>query len=356
MTLLYVGSLGSNAGKNLLCLGLGWHMAADGLKLAFMKPYGGQPLKVDDHYTDALAWMINQELGLGQSPEQTCPVVRTQDLAALSLRHQAGDLLGVIRAAAAELTAGRDLLLMAGGANMASGASCGIGGYTLTRELGARVLLVDRYDNDLYLDNLVAARDQLGGSLLGVVINAVDPEMNDALEARVQPFLAREGIPVLGWLPKDELLEAVEVGVLAEMLGAKLLTGGKFSDRLVMRFFIGAMQVGHAHRFFSGVRDFGCIVGGDRPDLQLAAIEGGAACLILTGNLYPGEIILSRAEEHEVPVMVARDDTYVVAQHLERIVPSVPIRHPLKIARGRELVERGVDFRALYAGLGLKTP
>lgn len=55
-----------------------------------------------------------------------------------------------------------------------------------------------------------------------------------------------------------------------------------------------------------------------------------------------------------MPVLVARDDTYVVAQQLERIVPSVPIRHPRKIARGQELVERDVDFKALYAGLGLE--
>jgi BioD-like phosphotransacetylase family protein len=36
--LLYVGSLGGHAGKNLLCLGLGRRMLADGLRLAFMKP------------------------------------------------------------------------------------------------------------------------------------------------------------------------------------------------------------------------------------------------------------------------------------------------------------------------------
>jgi BioD-like phosphotransacetylase family protein len=354
MKLLYVGSLGGHAGKNLLCLGLGRRMLADGVRLAFMKPYGAQPLRVEEHYTDAQGWMINQELGLGESPEQVCPVVRTQDLAALALRHQAGDLMSAVKNAVAGLAAGHDLLLLAGGTTLAAGASCGLGGHGLVRELDARVLLVDRFHNELFLDNLLAARDQLGTRLLGVVINAVDPEMNDALEERVAPFLAEEGVPVLGWLPKDELLEAVEVGALTEMLGAKVLSGSKFADRLVMRFFIGAMQVGHAHRFFSGVRDFGCIVGGDRPDLQLAAIEGGAACLILTGNLYPSEIILSRAEEHEVPVLVARDDTYAVAQHLERIVPSVPLKHPRKIARGVEMVEKGVDFAALYAGLGLK--
>lgn len=137
-----------------------------------------------DAHTDADAWMISEELGLGQTPEQACPVVRTLDLVALSLRHQAGDLLGVIRAAA-ELSQGRDLLLMAG-----SGAMSGVSGHKLVCEMEAKVLLVDRYENQHFIDNLLCTRDRLGPALLGVVINSVDPEINEALEELVLPFLA----------------------------------------------------------------------------------------------------------------------------------------------------------------------
>ena len=45
-------------------------------------------------------------------------------------------------------------------------------------------------------------------------------------------------------------------------------------------------------------------------------------------------------------MLVARDDTYVVAQHVDRIVPSVPLRHPRKIARGvpgLDAAERRLD-------------
>jgi hypothetical protein len=115
------------------------------------------------------------------------------------------------------------------------------------------------------------------------------------------------------------------------------------------------MQVSHVYKFFGGVRDFGCIVGGDRPDIQLAALEGGAACLILTGNLYPSEIILSRAEEHEVPVLVVRDDTYSVAHRLEGLRLTSSLRTPEKIARAMELVPRCLDFPTLYAALGIKS-
>ena len=354
MQIVYVGSTASHSGKNLLCLGLGRRLADDGVPFAFSKPYGASPLRVGEVYTDADAWLIDQTLGLDQSPEQCCPVVRTQDLVAHSLRHQAGDLLEVIQATCRDLGQGKDLLLLAGGGTLASGAVSGISGYRVAEHLGARVLLVDRYENDFYLDHLLHARDCLGDRLLGAVINCVDQEMNAALEETVLPFLAAEGVPVLGRLPRDQVLGSLAVADLVEALGGKLLCGAKFSDRLATRFFIGAMQVGHAHKYFGGVRDFACIVGGDRPDMQMAAIEGGAACLILTGNLYPSEIILSRAEEHEVPVLVVRDDTYSVAQRLERLRAASSLRAGAKVERGLELVTAGLDWSGLYRALGLK--
>lgn len=354
MQIVYVGSTASHSGKNLLCLGLGRRLKDDGVAFAFSKPYGGNPQKANDAYTDADAWLINETLGLGQSPEQCCPVVRTQDLVAHSLRHQAGDLMSVIRASCQDLASGKELLLLAGGGTLASGAVCGISGYQVTEQLGARVLLVDRYENGFYLDHLLHARDCLGERLLGVVINSLDQEMNAALEETVLPYLADEGIKVFGRLPRDQVLGALAVADLVEMLGGKLLSGAKFADRLATRFFIGAMQVRHASKFFGGVRDFACIVGGDRPDMQMAAIEGGAACLILTGNLYPSEIILSRAEEHEVPVLVVRDDTFSVAHRLERLREAAPLRAGAKVERGLKLVLEGMDWAGLYAALGLK--
>jgi BioD-like phosphotransacetylase family protein len=354
MALLYVGSSSGHSGKNLICLGLGHRMQRDGLGLAFMKPFGASPLRVGEDFTDADAWMINQELRLGQSPGQTCPVVRTQDMLARTLRGQGGDLLPQVERACAELSAGKALLMLAGSGTMATGAMAGISGHALVRRLGAKVILVDRYDNQYFLDNLLCTRDRLGDALLGVIINSVDPEMNDALEEQIVPFLSAQGLPTLGRLAKDDLLGAVSVQNLVDMLGAKALTAAGRTDHLVTRFFIGAMQVSHAHKFFGGVRDFGCIVGGDRPDIQLEALESGAACLILTGNLYPSEIILTRAEEHGVPVLTVRDDTYSVARRLEALRQASSLAAPQKITRGLELVGESLDFAAIYAALGLK--
>jgi hypothetical protein len=354
MTLIYVGSVRAFAGKNLFSLGLARNLINQGLSLAVMKPYGANPQAIDDTYTDGDAWIMNETLELGQTPDQCCPVVRTQDLVAKALRGHTEDYMAKIKAAYQEVGQGKDAVMLCGAGTLRSGAMVGVGGYKLALESGAKVIIIDRYENDFFLDDLLSAAYRLKDNLAGVVINAVDQEMNAALTEQVTPFLAKQGIKVLGVLPKDELLSSVSVRVLAEILGAKPLTGFSHTDRMIKRFFIGAMQVGHASRFFGGARDFACLVGGDRPDMQIAAIEGGAACLILTGNFYPSEIIISRAEDHDVPVMVVREDTFAVSRNLEFAGMRDSLSQPEKIKRATELVKEGMDFDALFKALGIK--
>lgn len=354
MQLIYVGSVRGFAGKNLICLGLGRQMIEDGKKIGIMKPYGAKPLNTDGGYTDADAWMINQVLELNQTPEQCCPVVRTQDLVASILQGDDIGALDKIKNNIADIGKGKDAVLMCGAGTLRSGAMVGISGYNMALELGAKVILVERYENDFFLDDLLSAAYRLGDNLAGVIINAVDQEMNDAIEEQVIPFLASKNVPVLGRLPKDDLLGAVTVAELTEVLGANTVTGFDFTGRLIKRFFIGAMQVGHASRFFGGARDFACIVGGDRPDMQIAAIQGGAACLILTGNFYPSDLILSRAEEREVPVLMVRGDTFSTARALDLALQRGSLAQPEKAARGVELTRKGLDFGNIYQAVGLK--
>jgi BioD-like phosphotransacetylase family protein len=94
------------------------------------------------------------------------------------------------------------------------------------------------------------------------------------------------------------------------------------------------------------------IVGGDRADIQIAAIENKARCLILSGGMYPNDVIIGRAEEHGVPILVARDDTYTVAKNVEGMVGTFSIADPRKIDHGLELVDQKVDFFHLYRHLG----
>jgi BioD-like phosphotransacetylase family protein len=95
------------------------------------------------------------------------------------------------------------------------------------------------------------------------------------------------------------------------------------------------------------------IVGGDRADIQLAAVEAMTQCLILTGNLYPNEIVVARAELKGIPIVVVRGDTYSVAKKVEELSGKLRLREKEKVYCGISLIEEKVNFERLYKSLGI---
>jgi BioD-like phosphotransacetylase family protein len=85
----------------------------------------------------------------------------------------------------------------------------------------------------------------------------------------------------------------------------------------------------------------------------LSAIESGSVCLILTGDLYPGEIILSVAEQKNIPMLVVREDTYSVAKKLEKLSVRLRLRDKGKVERGMHIVTEHVNFPLLYKKMGI---
>ena len=76
-------------------------------------------------------------------------------------------------------------------------------------------------------------------------------------------------------------------------------------------------------------------------------------CLILTGNLYPNEIVVSRAELRGIPIVVVRDDTYSVAKKVEELSRKLRLREKEKVYYGIQLMDEKVNFERLYQTLGI---
>jgi len=86
----------------------------------------------------------------------------------------------------------------------------------------------------------------------------------------------------------------------------------------------------------------------------LAALETSTRCLILTGNLHPSPIILSRAEELGVPMILVPHDTLTTVEIIERFFGKTRFHQEKKISRLTDLLELRFDFAALYEALGLR--
>ena len=200
---------------------------------------------------------------------------------------------------------------------------------------------------------LISLKENLGDQLLGVVLNDIPPAFMTEISSVIRPFLERHDVPVLGVIPRDPLMGAIRARELAERLGGRLVAAQGRADSMVENFLIGTMQVENFMTYFRRQKNSAIIVGGDRADVQLVAIEGECPCLVLTGNLFPNDIILSRADTLGVPIIMVRDDTYTVAKKMESLLSRHKMRDVMKIRQGAQLVSSNLDFATIRSALGV---
>jgi hypothetical protein len=144
------------------------------------------------------------------------------------------------------------------------------------------------------------------------------------------------------------------VGDLVEFLSGQVLCCTDKMDELVEHLMVGAMSVDSALSYFRRKPNKAVITGGDRPDIQLAALETSTKCVILTGNLRPSPIILGRAEEVGVPMILVRQDTLTAVEVIERFFGKTRFHLEKKVNRFEEMLEDRFDFDYLYSSLGLE--
>ena len=347
--IVYVASTAPYAGKTLTLIGLG-QAIKEKKKLFYLKTLGNRPLEKEGIICDEDALLVAQALDLKIKPEDLCLLVLTQDIMVEALKGKKREILKEIH----DHLARRDdyeVALLSGFGTLYSGKFLGASNLDLILELKARTILVTRFEGEFVIDYLLKAREELKRNLAGIIINAIPLETRPFYEDLVRPFLEREGFKILAEIPHEPLLQAVSVGELRDFLAARALVL-KREDQLIERFYIGGMQVDKAISYFKQSPNFGVIVGGDRSDIQLAAIESGAICLVLTGNLYPNDIILSKAEEAGVSILVVSDDTYSTAQKIEKLPILTRLRHPVKLKLACELMKRHLRQDLLWELLG----
>lgn len=354
MISLYVGSTAGYSGKSLVSMGLGHKFKKDGFRVGYFKPVGILPVKVDNILTDNDAWRIYRALELKDPISEICPVVLTQELAVKGYLKDIKGLLGRIVKSHQRLSEDKDIMIVGGYGSIYTGSVLGAQGLNVIRRLKAKVVIVVKYEGEYIVDYILQAKKDLNDKFIGVILNKVTPEYKQGAKDYVVPFLKRKGVDILGIIPHDSIVGSITIEELNDMLGGKILCCHDKLNNLVEHFLIGAMQVDRATEYFKRIRNNAVIVGGDRADIQLSAIESGTVCLILTGELYPSEIIISRAEQRDIPILVVREDTYSVAKKLERLSVRLRLRDKAKVARGMDLVMENVDFPLLYKKLGIK--
>lgn len=354
MRTILIASTSPYSGKSGIALSVLNALAERGFDAGYFKPYGALPVTIDGVRTDEDAHYINKTLAHPSPVHVVCPVVATSDFISDVLAGTIGDQTHAVSEAFVACSAGRDVMVVEGPTDSFQGASVGISVPQVAALLDARVVLVGRpMDGPDLPDSVICEAHRLEGRLAGVVLNWVQEWQMDFVRTQTAPFIRARGIPVFGILPHEPVLSSVTVAEIAEALNGTVLSAEDRLDQPVESFMVGAMGQDKALRFFRRKARKAVITGGDRADVQLAALETNTRCIILTGNMPPSSFVVARADELGVPMLLVESDTLTAVERMESLMGRTRLHDETKVARIRELFDASVDADALFGAVGL---
>lgn len=349
---LLIGSSEAYSGKSAIVLGMAHQFQSQGLNIAYGKPIGTCLSSTQAGIVEEDVLFMAKTLNLPDS--KILPTLVTLDDDTITQRICNQDHTNYRHKLEhyKQFTA-HDLVILEGAGTLPEGQLFDLALPQMAQELDAAVILVARFRSALMVDGLLAAKQQLGIHLAGVIINDVPVPQMQQVQSQVQPFLEQQGIEVLGILPRNDLLRSVSVGELVRQLKADVLCRHDRMDLMVESLKIGAMNVNSALEYFRKARNMAVVTGGDRTDIQLAALETSTQCLILTGHIPPSPTILSRAEDLEIPILSVDLDTLTTVEIIDQAFGQVRLHEPVKVQAVYQMMSKYVKVDQVLAKLGI---
>ncbi|MFH0749234.1 MAG: phosphotransacetylase family protein [Candidatus Bathyarchaeota archaeon] len=348
---IYICSTSSFCGKSVISLGLALNLQDAGFKVGYFKPIGSEMgrdskgVKIDED-----ARLMASILGLKMPMDTIVPLIFGTRYLEETENVDPHFFDEKIMKAYKKVAEEKDAVILEGTHSLGIGNLLGIDAVSLSKKLKTRILMISTYQNDNNIDSDTWTKriiDATGGDFAGLILNRV-PRTDLERVRRFAPHLfQKHGIELLGIIPEDIELMAPTVKEICDKINCEVLTAKNNLDNLVEDILVGAMSPEMCLTYFRRSFRKAVITGGDRTDVQQAALETNLSALILTGNIYPDARVLSRAEELKVPVLLVPADTYSTVKNLQ-LTGRVSSTDKKKIALAKKLVMGNVEWKKIF--------
>ncbi len=345
MTFLFIGTTGNQAGQSLVAWAVARRLKERGLTTGFFKPCPTPPLYRHDISGDSDALLFKDALDIQDPLEKICPDL---DAWATSDDKDAANLMGEVSSLAAENAVGKDVLLIVGSEHIFfDEVTQLLPDVSLISELGADLILVHRYKKfSTTVYSLLSVISLLRERVKGIIINRVPLDCVAGLKAQIVPVLIQKG-PFVIVLPEDPVLTYKNVGRINQIIGGEIICGEAFLDRLVANITVGAGTLTGDLQVFRRVYNKIVLLGpedaGDNP-----------AGIILTGNRKPADPVLRAAEKSNIPLLLAKEDSFAVKERLENDAPVLTTADENKVIHFTAMMDEDNALNRLVDVLGLQ--
>jgi uncharacterized protein len=351
MKSLYIASTEGSGGKTTVSVGLCMALRARGLDVAYFKPVGIMPQGATGELVDDDARFVADVLDLDLPLSDLCPVVLDEGALHEVLAGSDVDTLARVASAFERVRNGHDLVVCEGLGEIWQGRFLKASGADVVARLDLGAILVARFAGARLLDDICYVKDGLKHALLGAVFNMVPESRLALVRGEYAGFLAEQDITTYGVLPASQRLAAVTVAEIVAALGATYICGEEHSDASAETYLIGAMSPEHALRYFQNAAHKVVVVGGDRSEIILAALETPTVAIVLTGSYVPSPAVLARAEELGVPIVSVATDTVSATDGIRRLFGRLGVHDKRKIELIADEIATNVDLDRLVGDL-----
>ena len=205
----------------------------------------------------------------------------------------------------------------------------------IAKKSNSKILYVASINEDL--DSIIK---YYGESLGGIVINKIPRYRYEEVVNKYS------SLPFLGYIPDNRYFVSNTVDQIAEHLDGEYVFDGDGKDSLILNVLIGGIVLDWSVHYYSSKENVIALIRGDRPDLQLGAMQSGGnvKSIVLTKGIKPIEYVVYEAKKQEIPLISVKSNTHETAQMISKLVGKSKFDHELKLKKMIELLSSNFDM------------
>ena len=352
---VFLSSISQNVGKTTIDLGLYQSFKERKIKTAFIKPVGQQVVNVGDSNIDKDSYLIGEVFHCAKKFKEMSPVTVGRGFTEKYIFHPQKNLLkNNIEKAFKSLIKGKDAIIVEGTGHCGVGSVIDFSNADVAKLLNSKVIIISEGGIGKSIDEIMLNKglfDLNGVDVIGVIINKVLLEKYEKVKRALVRGLKNKGLNLLGVIPDRSLLSAPTIMQIKDKYKFGLLCGKNELSRRVKHVIVAAME---PHNMVHHLEDGTLVlVSGDRIDNILLAVSSHLvgsqkdfqiSGIILTGGLMPNEKIVELLCKSQIPVLIAKEDTYSVAAKLEHLTCKIEKTDKDKIKEVSRLVKKYIDI------------
>lgn len=201
----------------------------------------------------------------------------------------------------------------------------------------AKVIFIERNAADINsIEKFFSER------LVGFIINGVLKYKKNVIESL-------HNQKVIAILEEQRFFMTKTAQDLRDVLSTKKVLGEESLNKIIENYLIGGFVLDWGPEYFSTRKNVALVVRGDRPDVQLSALQSGTLnVLIATSGISPVEYIIYEAKKLSIPVLIVDENTEEAISKLSDSFEINDFDHNEKVMYSNRILNDNLNFDKLF--------